>query len=288
MASLRSKAAAARQTADEARGAMPEDKPLLEEARKIDAPQSREQSLLEAARAIDAPLSRDAAADVGRAEVAGVRAAERTSSESTRKAISDAEARAHKLERMASKAERDFNRLSVARKHPSDVRLTANQVRNMRNDLGTVVDPQRTIKPNTRRQALAKIYGILNKEIEDVAENTRGVDVNALRARNRQISTLIPVRDALAERAEKLGDRDIGIVGLMKEAPRKAGQRIAREIDYRLSQIPLGGELGGKPLPASVGVPAAQSKDRNFARRVSDGMSSGMSLLDAFNAAEAH
>ena len=166
-------------------------------------------------------------------------------------------------------------------------KLTAQQIRNIRNNLSTVMDPARAIKPNTRRAAEAKIHQLLNKEIEDVAADTRGVDVDALRARNRQISTLIPVRNALAERAEKLTDRDISIVGLAKETAKNAPKRLAREIDYRLSRIPLGGELAEPNLPASVPAAATQARERGYASRVAAAMASGMPLAAAVAAAEA-
>lgn len=237
MIALREKAAAARASADEAGGAAP-DRDLFEEARKIDAPQGREPTLLESARAIDAPVTPRAAADAGRAEVAEARRTETAAADAARGNASSAEAQAAKLERMAAKAERDYNRLITAKKDPVDVKLSAQQIRNIRNDMGSIADPARIIKPNTRRQAMAKIHGIMNKEIEDVAAVTHGVDVDALAARNRQISTLIPVRDALAQRAEKLADRDIGIGKRAKEAIGDAAAKAKRKVKYGLSSFP--------------------------------------------------
>lgn len=145
----------------------------------------------------------------------------------------------------------------------AEAKLTMSQIRNIRNDMGTVADPARNIKPNTRRQALSKVYAILNKEIEDVAANTRGVDVEALAARNRQISTLIPIRDTLAERAAKLADKDApGLIQRAKQAPGRAVDRLKREADYAISRIPVRGELAGPELPASVPV-AAREQERN-------------------------
>lgn len=165
-------------------------------------------------------------------------------------------------------------------------KLTAQQIRNIRNDMGTVADPARSIKPNTKREALAQVYGILNKEIEDVAAQTRGVKVDKLRARNRQISTLIPVRDALAERAEKLADREVpGLTTRLKEGAKNARARAGREIDYQLSRLPQIDVKGGK-LPASVPASANQAKNREYAARVSAAMDSGMSLSAAVAAAD--
>jgi hypothetical protein len=170
----------------------------------------------------------------------------------------------------------------------ADVKLSTQQIRNIRNDMGTIVDPARNIKPNTRRDALSKIYSILNKEIEDVAADTSGVDVNALKTRNRQISTLIPVRDALAERVDKLLDKETSlfdIPGLIKKYPGKMAKAAVRRLDYNLSQ--LGGygeplEPGALPLAA----PVIQTGDsRQFARQVGEGLGRGLSLQQAVAAA---
>jgi hypothetical protein len=115
-------------------------------------------------------------------------------------------------------------------------KLSAQQIRNMRNDMGSVADPARTIKPNTKRQALAKVHEIFNKEIEDVAAETRGVDVEAMRKRNRQISTLIPVRDALRARAESESELSLG--RRLKNVPGNAFRRGVRELDYALRDVP--------------------------------------------------
>lgn len=236
LASLRERTAAASAKAEELRSSGTTERSLFEEARKIDAPQGREPTLLEQARALDAPVSRRAAADAGRAEVSAARATERASADAARESLAAADAEANRLARMTSKAERDFNRLTTSKKDPVDVRLSAQQVRNIRNDMGTVADPARTIKPNTRRKALVRIYGVLNKEIDDVAANTRGVNLSEFKARNRRISTLIPVRDALRARAES--EADLGFMARMKAKPGKAIGRAIREADYAGSELP--------------------------------------------------
>jgi len=110
----------------------------------------------------------------------------------------------------------------------AEAKLTAQQVRNIRNDMGTIADPARAITPNTRRQALGKIYDVLNKEIDDVAANTRGVNLGEFKARNRQISTLIPVRDALRHRAEAEAERSLG--AKLKAIPGDVVRRGVREV----------------------------------------------------------
>jgi len=137
-------------------------------------------------------------------------------------------------------------------------KLSAQQIRNIRNDMGTVADPARTIKPNTRRQALQQIYSVLNKEIDDVAAETRGVNLKDFKARNRQISTLIPVRDSLLARAE--AEADFGIMKRAKAAPGNAVRRAIREVAYDVSEAPpvpgaVAGALsrpGGEPAPTRL------------------------------------
>jgi gas vesicle protein len=171
----------------------------------------------------------------------------------------------------------------------ADTKLSAQQVRNMRNKLWRTADPTREMDPGDRRAAAADIARILNKEIEDVAADTRGVDLGKFRARNRQISTLIPVQKALADRVEKLADQEVklkDIPGLAFKAAKKTGQAAVRRVDYGLSRIPIGGELAPGRLPVAVPVSAARfGQDQDFARKVTDGMGSGLSLQDAVSAA---
>lgn len=128
----------------------------------------------------------------------------------------------------------------------AEVKMSAQSVRNMRNDIGDLIDPTKTIDPNTKASAMDRVHRLLNKEIEDAAEATPGVDVEALRRRNRQISTLIPVRDALLERADKLADRDLSIFGRAKELPGKAVRSVARRARYGAASFP---EANPAPLP---------------------------------------
>lgn len=117
-------------------------------------------------------------------------------------------------------------------------KIGAQSLRNIRNDLGEKIQPAngKPIRGNNRRFAEARIMGVINKEIEDVAANTRGVDVNALRTRNRQISTLIPVRDALRARAES--QAELPLTTKLKKAPGQAIRRGVRELTYDVGELP--------------------------------------------------
>lgn len=112
--------------------------------------------------------------------------------------------------------------------------LGAQQLRNMRNDLSDVIDPAKALEKNTKQHADLKVRDLLNREIEDVASNTSGVDVEALRANNRRISTLIPVRDALLERAESQADAPFKL----KSVPGKVIGRARREAQALVEDIP--------------------------------------------------
>jgi hypothetical protein len=130
-----------------------------------------------------------------------------------------------------------------------DPMLTAQQIRNIRNDMGTIIDPSRAIAGNTKRQALGKLYAALNEEIEAIAAKTEGVDVGAFKARNNQISTLIPVQKSLKARAES--QADLGLLQRAKNVPGNMFRRGARELDYMFGDLSL-------PPPA-VSVQATQS-----------------------------
>jgi hypothetical protein len=129
-----------------------------------------------------------------------------------------------------------------------DMKLTAEQIRNIRNDMGAKAFPNfNPEQVNTQRAALGQIYGEYNKAIEAVAAKTKGVDLPALKTRNRQISTLIPVRDALEERVENAAISDKTLFQKAKEVPVDILRRSTREIGYR---------LGGYRGAPSSGAPA--------------------------------
>lgn len=79
---------------------------------------------------------------------------------------------------------------------------TATQVRGVRNNLARRVQAINPTLPPTEAQAAAdEIKRAINEGIEDVASKTKGVDVDELRARNRQIAALMPVQRTLREQA---------------------------------------------------------------------------------------
>ena len=157
------------------------------------------------------------------------------------------------------------------------LKIGAQAIRNIRNDMGSVADPARAMKANTRRKAMSRIHKVLNREIEDVAGDTRGVDVAQLKARNEQISTLIPVRDALRARAES--EADLGTFKKIKSLPGKAIRRGIRELDVGLSDFPSTPELSaahgsnastpaGPSVPGTTLTPDEEAKYQAWRKRL--------------------
>lgn len=111
-------------------------------------------------------------------------------------------------------------------------KLTAEQIRNIRNDLGDIAFPGGGKRPKGARRAEGAIYDELNAAIEEVAAATEGVDVDAFRARNRQISTLLPVQKALGSRASSAADRELSTWQKVKEGAGNTRTRMNRSLRF--------------------------------------------------------
>lgn len=275
---------------------------LRAEARRIDAPPV-DDSLFAAARRIDAPTKgRPEPASSGAAERA---AAGRDATKNERKAAG-LRREAGKLERgakadkggidlvevddrLATLAERlrgeghpamadavERVRDNHARNYGTDGRITpgtivsARAVRNMTNDIGDVAFPGAVGTNNLRTRVHQEIYGTMVGTIHDAAQRA-GVDVTKLRQLDRDMSVLIPMRDALKTRAADAatGGRSLGstvadaagamvggVVGgapgavagaLSRKALVAATASTARRVDYRLSQLTRAARSGATP-----------------------------------------
>lgn len=138
---------------------------------------------------------------------------------------------------------------------PDEAMLDANQLRAIRNDMGDLAfPPGAMIKPSNKRFALGKVYGAYNEAIEAVAAKTKGVDVPALKKRNRQLSTLIPVDEALAARAEAEAP---GFIAGAKRTARNVPAQALRNLDYRMSELARPGAASVAPSAAPRGAAAA-------------------------------
>lgn len=144
--------------------------------------------------------------------------------------------------------------------------LTAEQLRNIRNDLGDVAFPgmAKEARPSAAKAALRDVYDEFNAAIEDVASLTPGVDVAALRARNQRISSLSPAQKALGERAALEADRELSLYGSAKDKFKKAVTGANRRLRYQREQT--GG--GGGDNQMLMGAPAyGPMDDENQAAR---------------------
>jgi hypothetical protein len=181
--------------------------------------------------------------------------------------------------------------------------ITAKQLRGIRNGLAAKIQ---TAAPGTaafgdQAAAATAIKAELNEAISDLAEKTPGVDVEALKARNRQIAALMPVERQLFERAQAEGlaqphNLTAEILephGARKLAAKKVRETAARA-DYALANSDAAQRLFGKTaadtLPASAARATAASStatgdDLTYAAKVAQAMKAGMSLQDAVNAA---
>lgn len=118
------------------------------------------------------------------------------------------------------------------------LKLGANQIRKIRNNAEDIAfgGGFKDISENTRKAAMAKIADAVDAEIEQVAANTSKVDLAALQLHNKQISRLLPVRDALQTRADLALDK--GLFQRAKEIPGNAVRRTIRELDVGLENAP--------------------------------------------------
>ena len=187
--------------------------------------------------------------------------------------------------------------------------VTATQLRGVRNNLARRVQAINPTLGATDVQAAAdEIKRAINDGIADIAGQTKGVDVAALRERNKQIAALLPVQRALRGQVidknllgpeDKLADLiehpQREIAGLVRKAPAHIDAALAGNPTLqRLAQgakSPLP-DLATRSLMAGTAAEGAkrskqQQSDLEYAARVSQLMGDGKSLHEAVNQAEA-
>lgn len=190
--------------------------------------------------------------------------------------------------------------------------IPAAALRNLRNEVGEVAFGNNpNVSPKFREQAQRAIYGAINETIDDAGKKTPGVDVDALKALNRDTSTLITVKDALADRASKAaaGGTSIGnllfgntafgagatggfahgglaggikgaVAGMAIDRTVRAARPIARGIDFSLAERTR--QLGAPNLAPFAG---ARTAGLEYAAKVSEGLRKGLTLQQAADAA---
>lgn len=147
-------------------------------------------------------------------------------------------------------------------------KLPARSVRNYANELGKSLFTGQE-DPPLRQLAQQQIYRDVVGAIEDEGKRV-GVDVGELKSLNRKISTLIPARDAFADRARRaseghttLGNLAMsasligaggaagGLEGALTGAALDAGRRLAmpvgRAADFALAKLVQASRAGAKP-----------------------------------------
>jgi len=164
---------------------------------------------------------------------------------------------------------RDLDRLADAREGGSVV--TAKQIRNVRNTLAGKLQtaPPGTPAAMSQEATAGKIHGAVNEAIEDAAGKTDGVDVDALKDRNRQIATLMNVERSLKEQGAnasltkykdpsakaiaKLAHPAHAIAGLVDSAPAAIDARLA--MSHPIQDL----AHGISPEPSALLAPNSQS-----------------------------
>jgi hypothetical protein len=193
---------------------------------------------------------------------------------------------------------------------------TATQVRGVRNNLARKVQALNpTLGPSEAQAAADQIKRAINEGIEDVAAKTKGVDVAALKERNKQIAVLMPVQRTLRQQvidaglkegqdplAEFIHSPKHVVAGLVNAGPAKADLALANA--SRLQSVARGADrLGNKATsligePIANGLPGAAAarlaqaskpriRDTDYAALVAQKMKNGLSLQEAIDATEA-
>ena len=207
------------------------------------------------------------------------------------------------LEKAAESAKENLQRYGDVADKRGPI-ASATQVRGVRNNLARKVQALNpTLGPTEAQAAADEIRKAINEGIEDIAGQTKGVDVAALRQRNKQIAQLLPMQRTLREQAiaAKLLPAHDPLADLI-EHPSKTVAGLARAIpahaDAALANSPRLQRLAGAPLSplqsfvgtqATGGFAARAAKPRqdenDFAARVAQLMKD-MPLEEAMKRAE--
>jgi hypothetical protein len=142
---------------------------------------------------------------------------------------------------------------------PPGTMLPARSVRNFANGIGEAAFSGDAAAPaKTRVRAQRDLYTAVTGVIEDAAQKAPGVDLGKLKQANRDMSILIPMRDALKERGAKEAVGRTSLYSLLKGnvkgtvtgEGKNAGAGIARRVDYHLMKAAR--EKGGTAAAAKL------------------------------------
>jgi hypothetical protein len=175
-------------------------------------------------------------------------------------------------------------------------KLPARAMRNYANEVGENLFTG-DVSPSIKAVAKQGVYRDVVGAIEDEGKRV-GVDVSHLRQLNKQISTLIPVRDALEDRAAKAasGRTSLGnlltstslvgagaathgvegaLTGAAVDAARRAALPAGRMADYQLARLVLAARNGSTPAQLAQAA-IEMGVSREVAQRIASG---GISAL---------
>jgi hypothetical protein len=138
-------------------------------------------------------------------------------------------------------------REAIVNEFGADGTITPNELRSLKRSIGRAAFPMGTAaSTGVKAQVARDLYAPLSKQLETLAKNTPGLDSAAFMAANEDVATLIPVREALAERVDKIAQG------------KKTFFERAKESAHKLAA--LGGIVAGTAAhspAAAVAVPAA-------------------------------
>lgn len=138
-------------------------------------------------------------------------------------------------------------RTAIVDEFGADGTISPNELRSLKRSVGRAAFPAGTAaSANVKAQVGRELYAPLSRQLETLAKNTPGLDAKAFMSANEDVSTLIPVREALSDKVEKIAQ---GRKGLIESAKHHA-HKIAS----------LGGLAAGTAVhspAAALAVPAA-------------------------------
>jgi hypothetical protein len=146
------------------------------------------------------------------------------------------------------------------------VRIPARSVQNMKNAIGPVAFPDLTTPARLKAEVSRDLWGALDGELEGMAKKTPGLDLARLRRLNQDMSVLLPMRDALKDRAAQAAANRTGLIGAVDALKKTVAHASGGVLGHM-----VGGEAGaalgvGLPLAYKGAAAAGRAADLWIAR----------------------
>lgn len=142
--------------------------------------------------------------------------------------------------------------------------ISPSQIRGVRNGLAKKIAGAAPLSTVSRETGAVK--GAINDALSDLADDTPGLDANALKERNRQIASLLPAKDFLEQKAETAAAKPPGAIAAAVRTlahPADAAVHIAERapsvIDQYLARLAGGDPAQHAALKAVALGPTAQT-----------------------------